>query len=59
MFEREIHFHDHYGYCGCVKVPDGMQINIGDKVSHIYTYKVIVEVRHDIEDEKTIYIAKE
>ena len=58
MIDREIHFHDRYGYYNYVKVPDGMRINLGDKVSHLCDYMVIVEVRHEIEDDKTIYIAK-
>ena len=59
MINREIHFHDHYGFVCMIKVPDGMQISIGDKIYYLYHSRVVIEVRHEIEDAKTIYIAKD
>lgn len=59
MIEREIHFHDRYGRYQTQGVPEGMEIRVGDKIHHLYTFKVVVEIQHSIEEAKTVYVAKD
>lgn len=59
MIEREIRFHDRYGCYQTQGVPDGMEIKVGDKIHHLYTLLVVVEIQHSIAEAKTVYITKD